>query len=197
MNSFIVEEPHEFSKQFSEFFFGSVIPEKNPFIFQSTPGSLYKDVVLASSDSVHADFNIVGFQKPDELSAGILGTAVRVEYCRNPVFLKGFPHAFQAEICPHAVREPPAQNLPAVQINHGRKIHHAPWSLDVSYICRHYLIRERDELVPQEVRELSVWRFSASCGLEDRLLAFDSKFLVQVADKLFSSPVVPESFQML
>jgi len=76
MNSFIVEELNKVSKQFSEFFFRPVIPKKNPFIFQCTPGSFHKDVVLASSDSVHADFNIVGFQKLDELTAGVLRTAV-------------------------------------------------------------------------------------------------------------------------
>ena len=72
MNSFIVEEPHEFSKQFSEFFFGSVIPEKNPFIFQSTPGSLYKDVVLASSDSIIADLYPVSLKSRYELLTLVL-----------------------------------------------------------------------------------------------------------------------------
>ena len=47
MNSFIVEEFYKVSKQFSEFFFRPVIPKKNPFVFQCTPGSFYKDVVLA------------------------------------------------------------------------------------------------------------------------------------------------------
>ena len=104
MNSFIVEELYKVSKQFSEFFFGSVIPMKNPFVFQCAPCSFHKDVVLASSDSVHADLNIVRFQKLDELTAGVLRTAVRVEDCQNSIFLKSFPYAFKTEICLHAVR---------------------------------------------------------------------------------------------
>ena len=67
---------------------------------------------------------------------------------------------------------------------------------DVSDVGRHDLVRECDELVPQKVRELAIWRFSVSCCLENRLLAFDSKFLIQVADNLFSGPVVVKSFQM-
>ena len=197
MNSFIVEELYKVSKQFSEFFFRPVIPKKNPFVFQCTPGSFYKDVVLASSDSVHADFNIVGFQKFYELSAGVLRTTVRVEDCRDSIFFKSFLYAFQTEICLHAVRKPPAQNLSAVQINYGCKIHHAPRSLDVSDVGCHNLIWERDKLVPQKVRELSVWCLSASCRLENRLLAFDSKLLIKIAYKLFSCPVVTKPLQML
>lgn len=47
--------------QFSEFFFRPVILNKSSFVFQCTPGSFYKAVVLESSDSGHTDFNIVGF----------------------------------------------------------------------------------------------------------------------------------------
>ena len=79
MNPFIVEELYKVSKQFSEFFFRPVIPKKNPFVFQCAPGSFHKDVVLAPSDSVHADVKIVGLQKFDELPAGVLRSAVCVE----------------------------------------------------------------------------------------------------------------------
>ena len=74
-----------------------------------------------------------------------------------PKIIKNFQnlwiYAFQTEICLHAVRKPPAQNLPAVQINYGCKIHHAPRSLDVSDVGCHNLIWERDKLVPQKIRE--------------------------------------------
>ncbi len=138
-------------------------------VFQGTPETFHKDVVVNSPSAVHADGDATGFQDFGEPVGRELGALVRVEDLR-PASLKGIRQRFDAEVDLHCYGHSPGNDIPAEPIHDGNKVDETLLHPNIGYVSRPYLIRTIDHYVPEQVWIL----LGPRLGLAQTLLRINS-----------------------
>ena len=138
-------------------------------VFQGTPETFHKDVVVNPPSAVHADGDTPCFQDSGELAGRELGALVGVEDLR-PASLKGSRERFDAKVNLHCYGRSPGDNVTAEPIHDGDKVDETLLHPNIRYVSRPYLIRTINHYLPEQVWILLGPRF----GLTQTLLGINS-----------------------
>jgi len=117
-----------------------VIVKINLLVFHRTPETLDENVVVNPAPSIHADLDVMLFQKSREVGARKLRALVRVENLRLRD-LKRLPNRVQTEALVQRRRELPGQNIPTVPIHDRYQVDKPLGQPNVRYIRTPGLIR--------------------------------------------------------
>jgi len=146
-----------------------ILFEINLLVFQGTPETFHKDVVVNPSSPVHADGDTPCFQDSGEPAGRELGALVRVEDLR-PASLKGIRERFDAEVNLHCYGRSPGDNVTAEPIHDGDKVDETLLHPNICYVSRPYLIRTINHYLPEQVWIL----LGPRLGLTQTLLGINS-----------------------
>lgn len=138
-------------------------------VFQGTPETFHKDVVVNPSSAVHADGDAPCFQDSSEPAGRKLGALVCVEDLR-PASLKGIRERFDAEVNLHCYGRSPGDHVTAEPIHDGYKVDETLLHPDIGYVSRPYLIRTINHYLPEQVWIL----LGPGRGLTQTLLGINS-----------------------
>lgn len=127
----------------------------NIFVLHRSPQSLGKDVVHASSLSVHADLNVFSEQDVGVITARVLATLIAIVDCRGSNLERRF-ESLGAKISVERVRELPADDIPAEPIKYNSQIRPACFQFHVGNIRTPYMVWPRDGQILQQIRIFSV-----------------------------------------
>jgi hypothetical protein len=138
-------------------------------VFQGTPETFHKDVVVNPSSAVHADGDAFCFQDSGEPAGRELGALVRVEDLRS-ASLKGIRERFDAEVDLHCYGRSPGNDVPAEPIHDDNKVDETLLHPNIGYVSRPYLIRTINNYLPEQVWIL----LGPRVGLTQTLLGINS-----------------------
>lgn len=146
-----------------------ILLEIDLLVFQGTPETFHKNVIVNPPSAVHADSDATGFQDIGEPAGSELGALVRVEDLR-PASLKGIRERFDAEVNLHCYGRSPGDDVTAEPIHDGDKVDETLLHPNIRYVSRPYLIRTINHYPPEQVWILLGPRF----GLTQTLLGINS-----------------------
>ena len=89
------------------------------FLLYGAPESFNPDIVLASSTSVHADFNIVFVEQGFPFRRCILASLIGIHDFGDAVLSEAFLHQFQTVVYSQCVAQATPQDIPAVHIDNS------------------------------------------------------------------------------
>jgi hypothetical protein len=135
-------------------------------ILERPPQSLYEDVVLDASATVHTDGYCVLFQYFRKSFTGKLGALIRIEDFRTPITPDGLLDGLNTEVGLHGVGYPPGEDFSAVPVHDSHQVHEPSVHGDIGYISRPYLVGPFDAQVAQQVWiDLVLWMRATGSGL--------------------------------
>src|ERR1035437_503523 len=131
-------------------------------VFQGTPESFDKDVVLEPSFAVHADPDFPGLEDGGKCFAGKLASLVGVENLRGSVFEKCLFQGFDTESGVQRVGQPPGQDLPGGPVHDCYQVHKSPCHGDIGNVRCPDLIGPVNGQPSQQIRVDRVFRLPST-----------------------------------
>jgi len=103
-------------------------------MFEGPPQAFYKNIVYTPSPAIHADGYMIALKNVDKSSTGELGTLIGVENFWDSVTNQRLFKSFHTKGRVHGVGDSPGQNLSAVSVYNGYKVHEPPIHGDIGNI---------------------------------------------------------------
>ena len=120
-------------------------------MFQGSPESFDKDVVLEAALAIHADFDVPGLEDRCKCFAGKLATLVSVEDSWRPVFEQGFFQCLDTEPCIKSIGQSPRQDFPGGPVHNSDQVHESLLHGDVSDVSGPDLVWTVNGQAPQQI----------------------------------------------
>jgi len=160
MFSFLVVVGKPDCQVFEKLSSGFVCLQVDSLVFQGTPESFDKDVVLESPLAVHADPYVPGLEDGGESFAGKLASLVGVEDLRRAVFEQCLFQRFDTESGVQSVGQPPGQNPSGGPVHDRYQVHVSPCHGEIGDVGCPNLIGPVNGHSPQQVGIDRMFRLS-------------------------------------
>ena len=95
------------------------------FILQGPPKPLDHSMINPAAFTVHTDLYLCGTQNAYPVTTDELAALVGIEYLRRTMRGQHLLQGLDAEVCIHAVRQPPRQNLTTVPVHNCHEVQKA------------------------------------------------------------------------
>ena len=102
---------------------GTIFVDVDFFLFQTAEPALHHDVICPALPPVHALRDVIFFQKASVFLACELTALIAVENRRGTVPFYSIADSFQYMISLKRIRQPPADDFPAVPVDDCSQIH--------------------------------------------------------------------------
>lgn len=123
----------------------------NVFLFDSTPETLYPNIVFTSASAVHTDTNMMLLQTLYPTFTGILTALVGIYYFRCTLFRDTLFKKSDTITCRQIIAQSPPHYEPAIHIDNGIQVHKPTSHRYVGYIRTPNLVRVLRLNVPEQV----------------------------------------------